>query len=76
MRHSNMQELQDMMDEMLFAPDELFISSNSKHCALFSSADGAFFFLEGDFSGTPEECEAEVRRIMGDIDAHKMEVIS
>lgn len=76
MRHSNLEDLQDMMDEMLFNPNELFISSNSKHCALFSSADGAFFFLEGDFSGTPEECEAEVRRIMKQVDTNKLEVVS
>jgi len=63
--------LQDMLDEMLENPDELFISSNSKHCALFSTSDGAFLFLEGDFSGTPEECEAEVRRIMRDIDENQ-----
>lgn len=56
--------LQDMLDEMLANPDELFVSSNSKQCALFSTKDGAFLFLEGDFSGTPKECEAEVRRIM------------
>lgn len=64
--------LPDMYNDMLEAPDEMFISSNSKHCAMFSTADGAFLFLEGDFSGTPTECEAEVRRIMNDIDAHKV----
>jgi hypothetical protein len=62
---------QDMLDQMLEHPDELFISSNSKHCALFSTGDGAFLFLQGDFSGTPEECEAEVRRIMADIEEQK-----
>jgi hypothetical protein len=65
MHHST---LEDMLDEMLEHPNELFISSNSKHCALFSDAEGAFLFLEGDFSGTPEECEAEVRRIMADLE--------
>lgn len=64
--------LQDMLDEMLEHPDELFISSNSKHCALFSTSDGAFLFLEGNFSGTPAQCEAEVRRLMRDLDANKV----
>jgi hypothetical protein len=68
--------LEDMLDDMMANPDELFISSNSKQCALYSTADGAFLFLEGDFSGTPEECEAEVRRIMGDINGNKVGVIS
>lgn len=72
MQHTNLSDLQDAMDEMLWAPNELFVSSNSRHCALFSSKDGAFFFLEGDFSGTPEECEAEVRRIMNTINPRKV----
>lgn len=58
--------LQDMLDEMLEHPGELFVSSNSKHCALYSKPDGSFFFLEGDFSGSPAECEAEVHRVMND----------
>jgi hypothetical protein len=56
---------------MLENPDEMFISSNSRHCAMFSTRDGAFLFLEGDFSGTEEEQEAEVRRIMNEIDASR-----
>jgi hypothetical protein len=64
-------ELADLLDELAGSPDELFISSNSKHCALYSTADGAYLFLHGDFSGTPEECEAEVRRIMNDVNADK-----
>jgi len=64
--------LQNMLDDMLEHPGELFISSNSKHCALYSTKDGAFFFLEGDFSGTPKQCEEEVRRILNDIEAHKV----
>lgn len=58
--------LEDMLDDMLANPDELFISSNSKQCALYSNSDGVFLFLRGDFSGTPEECEAEVRRILNE----------
>lgn len=69
MRHSTMQ---DMLDDMLENPDELFISSNSKHCALFSTKDGVFLFLEGDFSGTPAQCEAEVRRILRETNAYKV----
>jgi hypothetical protein len=64
--------LQNMLDEMLANPDEMFVSSNSKHCALFSTHDDAFLFLEGDFSGTPEECEAEVRRILDELEMHKV----
>lgn len=56
----------DMLDDMLDHPDELFVSSNSRHCALFSTSDGVFLFLEGDFSGSRRECEAEIRRIMND----------
>lgn len=71
MIHGN---LEDLLDELAGSPDELFISSNSKHCALYSTADGAYLFLEGDFSGTDEENEAEVRRIMNDINAKKQVV--
>ena len=56
--------LQNMYDEMLENPDEMFIVSNSKHAALVSDSVGGTFFIEGDFSGTPEECEAEARRII------------
>ena len=56
--------LQDMLDEMLENPDDLFVSSNSKHCALVSAPGGAMLLLEGDFSGPPEEYEDEVHRIM------------
>lgn len=56
--------LQTMIDEMLEDPDELFISSNSKHCALISLRNGSTFLIEGDFSGTPEQCEEEARHIL------------
>lgn len=73
MHHST---LQDMFDEMLEHPDDLFVSSNSKHCALYSGSDDVFLFLEGDFSGTREECEAEVRRIMSNMTPHKVVIAS
>jgi hypothetical protein len=56
--------LQDMIDEMLSDPQEMFVSSNSKHCALVSLKDGSSFLIEGDFSGNPAECEAEARRVL------------
>jgi hypothetical protein len=56
--------LNEMLDEMLEHPDDLFISSNSKRCALISMPNGSMTFLEGDFSGSPEENEAEARRIL------------
>ena len=62
---------QEMLDDMLEHPDELFISSNDRHCALYSTQDGAFLFLQGDFSGSFADCEAEVRRIMNDIEERK-----
>lgn len=56
--------LQDMLDEMLDNPNELFIESNSRHSALVSLRDGRSFLIQGDFSGTPAQCEAEARRIL------------
>lgn len=64
--------LDNMLDEMLANPGEIFVSSNSKQCALYSTRDGAFFFLEGDFSGSQAEIEAEVRRIMRNNDSTKV----
>jgi hypothetical protein len=64
--------LHNMLDEMLANPDEIFVSSNSKHCALYSTDKDAILFLEGDFSGSPQDCEAEVRRLMDDIQLHKV----
>jgi len=60
MRHSRLQDLQDMIDY----PNEMFISSKSKHCALITLPDGSSFLLEGDFSGTQKQCEDEARRIL------------
>ncbi len=57
--------LQDMLDEMLSNPDELFIASKSRRSALIALKDGSTFLIEGDFSGTQAECEAEARRILG-----------
>jgi len=56
-----------MLDEMLSDPDELFIASNSRRAALIALRNGQTFLIEGDFSGTQEQCEAEARRILGDI---------
>lgn len=64
MRHRSLRE---MLDEMLEDPGELFITSQSRRCALITLRDGTTLFLEGDFSGTPEECEAEARRILSDM---------
>ena len=63
--------LKDMLDEMLEDPDELFIQSNSKHCALIALKDGTTFFIEGDFSGTQDQCEAEARRILNGLKTNK-----
>jgi len=56
--------LREMLDEMLNDPDELFITSASKHAALISLKDGTTLLLQGDFSGTPEENEATARRLL------------
>jgi hypothetical protein len=62
MRYNTFNHLwEDMLDDS----DDVFIVSNSKHSALLSTRDGVTFLLRGDFSGTPEECEAEARRIIG-----------
>lgn len=61
MRHTT---LSGMYEALLENPEEILVSSNSKHCALYGTSDGNMWFLGGDFSGTKEECEAEARRIM------------
>jgi len=62
MRHPSLRE---MLDEML-EDGEFLIKSNSRHCALISLSDGTTLLLQGDFSGTPAQCEAEVRRILAE----------
>jgi len=57
-------QLREMLDEMLNDPDKVFITSNSRHSALISLEDGTTLFIQGDFSGTDEENEVEVRRIL------------
>lgn len=61
MRHGT---FKDMQDEMFINPNDLFIVSNSKHAALCSTPKGEFMLIRGDFSGSEEECEAEMRRIL------------
>jgi hypothetical protein len=56
--------LQDLLDEMLEDPHESFIASNSKRAALITLKDGSTFLIEGDFSGTDAENEAEARRVL------------
>lgn len=61
MRHSN---LQNMLDDLMENPDEIIISSNSKHYALYENGNGEARLITGDFSDDPEACEAEVRKIL------------
>lgn len=65
MRHG---KFVDMQDEMFIDPNNLFLVSNSKHAALVSNDEGRTMLLRGDFSGTPEENEAEMRRILEESD--------
>jgi hypothetical protein len=64
--------LNNLLEEMLDDSDEVFITSNSKHCALLSTSDGSTMLLQGDFSGPPEECEAEARRIISRTDPKRV----
>jgi len=57
--------LNNMWEEMLDDSDDVFIQSKSKRAALLMTRNGETFLLRGDFSGSPEECEAEARRIIG-----------
>lgn len=61
MRH---RRLEDLQDEILENPNELFIRSKSNHSAMVSFRGGSSFLIRGDFSGTREECEAEARRVL------------
>lgn len=56
--------LRNMLDDMLNDPDELFVTSNSRRSALITLRDGTTMLIEGDFSGTPAQNEAEARRIL------------
>ena len=63
MLHSDMSH---MIDDLLESPDELLVSSHSKHCALYSTREGALLLLEGNFSGNPKENEEEVHHILAE----------
>lgn len=63
MRHNT---FQNMLEELLDNSDDVLIAGNSKRCALYCSIDGSMELLIGDFSGTPEEQEAEARRVLSD----------
>jgi hypothetical protein len=72
MRHCT---LQDMFDALLENPEEIVVSSNSKHCVLYGSRGQDMLFLTGDFSGSKREVEAEVRRILNE-EPRKVSVIT
>jgi hypothetical protein len=64
-----------MFDALLEHPDEIVVSSNSKHCVLYGAHDGDMLLLHGDFSGTRQEVETEVRRILNE-EPRKVSVIT
>jgi len=57
-------DLDDILDELEGQHEEMFIASISRHAALITQKNGSAFLISGDFSGTPEENEAEARRIL------------
>lgn len=59
--------LGNMLDEQLEHPGELLVAAKSRRSALLTLADGTSFLVEGDFSGTQAQCEAEARRILRQI---------
>jgi hypothetical protein len=63
MRHI---KLTDLYEALLDTSEDILVAAKSKHHALYHDKKGSAHFLGGDFSGTEEEREAEVRRIMKD----------
>ena len=66
MRHNSFRNL---WEEALDHSDEVLIYSKSKRFALYIDTSGETHFLGGDFTGSPQECEAEARRILRDVPA-------
>jgi len=71
MRHCT---IQTMLDELMENPEEILVTAASQHCALYgrSDGDGSMRFLVGDFSGSPEEREAEARRLLNNHETTEM----
>lgn len=63
MRHTS---FKNMWEALLDTSDEVLVAAKSKRAALYHATDGRTWFLGGDFSGTEEEREAEVHRLMDD----------
>lgn len=52
-----------MLDDMIDHPKDLVVSSKSQRSALVSTEDGNSILVVGDFSGSMDDLEKDVRRI-------------
>lgn len=51
-----------MLEDAIDHPKDLFVSSKSRRSALVDTDNGDSVFLTGDFSGSMDDLESEVRR--------------
>lgn len=50
------------LEELMFNPGEIFVHFRRDSCALYDPETDEFYFLDGNFSGTEDQCRAEVER--------------
>jgi hypothetical protein len=53
--------LDHFLQELMLNPNEIFVHQDRDKCAIYIPETEEFLFLDGDFSGTEEECERELK---------------
>lgn len=56
--------LDHFLQELMLNPNEIFVHQSRRSCAVYVPETDEFLFLDGDFSGTEAECEAELQRLL------------
>lgn len=56
--------LEDFLEELQLNPNEIFVHVKKDSCALYLPDSDEFLFVDGDFSGSDEENERELKRIL------------
>lgn len=60
----NDDHISDVMSVLEDHPDHMYVFENKATAMVFREDTGDFLLLLGDFSGTPEECNEELQRLL------------
>lgn len=56
--------LEDFLEELMLNPNEPVVNVKNNSCAIYLPREDEFLFVDGDFSGSDEDNERELKRIL------------